>query len=385
MNLLINPAGLAVQRYAPVPLGLLYIAAMDEETVIYDDALRSSEGLAGIAKLNPRVVGVPFYTPGRHNSLGYLRRAKECGAVTVAGGPHISVMLKQMVAHYSDAIDYFVVGDGELAWKAICEGQDLPQVIRMRIEDLDAMPLPAWEKVDFTRYSARVNRDHSVHRGNDLTTLPRVSIVLSRGCTGRCDFCSAWWVNGKPRAHGAGWMMAHLERLWSIGVRHLDFQDDCLTHDRKAVMELCDILEPYSFSWIGCTRADKVDEEMAQRMADTGCYLLAFGIESGSPTILQRMRKEIALGQVLEGREACRKAGIHFTALMIKNYPGSTPETNRETAEFLKRLQPDGYGGVGATWVLPGTTLYQQCKRAGLIDDDFWLGPEPYYVYQGGL
>lgn len=384
MNLLINPKFQNVQRYGPVPLGLLYIAAMDEETEVYDEALRSNP-VADFREENPRVIGVPVYTRTRQASLDYLRRAKEAGAVTVAGGPHVAVSLKQMVEHYSDFIDHFVVGDGELAWKAICEGQDLPRVIRMRIEDLNAMPLPAWNKIDFTRYPPRVAKPFTIHRGNDLTTLPRISIILGRGCDGHCTFCSTWWVNGKPRAHSMEWMAEHLAYLWDLGVRHLDFQDDNMTNNRQAAMDLCDILEQYNFSWIGCTRADMVDKELALRLADTGCYLLAFGIESGSPAILRRMRKDISLDAVLEGREACRAAGIHFRALMIKNFPGTTPETDRETARFLEKLQPDDHGGIGATWVFPGTVLYQQCKRAGLIDDSFWLRDDPYYVYQGGL
>ena len=385
MNLLINPSSMNMQRYGPPPLGLLYLAAMDEETEIFDDALRPSPGFPGLEKLSPRVVGVPIYTKGRHNSLEYLRWAKERGAVTVAGGPHVAVMTKQLVEHYGDFVDHFVVGDGELAWKAICNGEDIPQVVEMRVEDLDTLPLPAWEKIDISRYPPRIKKGFGIHRNNDLPRIPRIPVILGRGCTGHCTFCSAWWVNGKLRYHGKEWMAVHLARLWELGVRHLSFQDDCLTTNRQAVMELCNILEGYTFSWTGVTRADLLDTELAQRMESAGCYMLAFGIESGSQVILDKMHKQIDLSKAFVAREACRQANIHFRALMIRNFPYSTPETNQETARFLKKLQPDDTGSVGATWVFPGTVLYQQCKRAGLIDDSFWLGDKPYYVYHGGL
>ena len=377
MNLLINPY--SMRRSCPPPLGLLYMAAMDTDTEVFNAPTDPSP------TLRHRVVGVTVYTKGRHDSLGFLRRAKERGAVTVAGGPHVAVMLEQMVEHYSDFIDYFVVGDGELAWKAICDSQDVPQVVRMHVADLDTLPLPAWERVDLARYAAMVAKGFTMHRNNDLTTLPRISVVLGRGCDSHCAFCSTWWVNGKKRKHGKKWMAAHLALLWGLGVRHLAFQDDCLTDDREATLGLCDALEQYNFSWFGTTRADRLDIELAQRMADTGCYLLAFGIESGSQMILNRMHKEIDLDKAFIAQEACRAANIHFRALIIKKYPGSTPETDHETARFLAKLKPDDRGSVGATWVFPGTALYQECKRAGLLNDDFWLGDEPYYVYQGGL
>ena len=379
MNLLINPH--SMRRSCPPPLGLLYMAAMDTDTEIFNAPTDPSP----LDILQPRVVGVTVYTKGRHDSLRFLRHAKERGAVTVAGGPHVAVMLEQMVEHYGSFIDHFVIGDGELAWKAICDGQDVPQVVRMRVADLDTLPLPAWEKIDLARYAAMVAKEFTIHRGNDLTTLPRVSVVLGRGCSGHCAFCSTWWVNGKPRQHGTEWMAAHLALLWKIGARHLVFHDDCLTVDRQAVLDLCDVIGKYNFSWFGTTRVDMLDTELAIRMANTGCYLLAFGVESGSQTILDRMQKKLDLSKAGVAREACRAANIHFRALIIRNYPGSTPKTDRETAAFLKKLQPDDTGSVGATWVFPGTALYQECKRTGLIDDDFWLGDEPYYTYQGGL
>ena len=57
-----------------------------------------------------------------------------------------------------------------------------------------------------------------------------------------------------------------------------------------------------------------------------------------------------------------------------------TAETRRADNEFLRKLDPDDIGTIGETWVLPGTTLYTKCKKRGLLDDSFWLGPEPYFI-----
>lgn len=381
MNLLINPSALHQGGYTPPPLGLLYMAAMDEDTVIYDAALR---GTRPPDMSKARMVGASMHTMMRHNALAYLREAKKQGATTVAGGIHVTLMLSQMVEHYGHFIDHFVLGDGELAWKALCNGQDMPQVIKMRVEDLDTLPLPAWERIDFHRYPG-LGKKIQTHRGINLTSTPRVSIVLGRGCTGSCMFCSAWWVNGKLRSHGEDWIGAHLEHLWNMGVRHLVFQDDCLTDDRQAALRLFDKLERYTFSWHATTRADKLDLELALRMADVGCYQLAFGIESGSLMLLEKLHKQANLSNAFEAREACRQAKIHFTALIMRGLPYSTLETGQETAAFLAQLQPDSIGSQGFTWVFPGTALYQACKRAGLITDNFWLGNTPGYIYRGGL
>ncbi|KKN20003.1 hypothetical protein LCGC14_0939960 [marine sediment metagenome] len=383
MNLLINPPAMIQSGYTPPPLGLLYLAAVDTETEVYDAALYRGGVQDVLDRKKPRVVGVPIYTAQRHDSLDVLRAAKAAGAITVAGGPHVAVMTDQLVEHYGDFIDHFVLGDGEAAWKEICDQWwDLPQVIQHRVK-LDDLPLPAWEKVDLLAYPPRGS---GVVRGNDLAVLPRISIVLGRGCTGHCAFCSSFWVNGKYRCHSKTWMGLNLQRLWDIGARHLVFQDDCLTADRQAVLGLCDLLaKNYSFSWHATTRVDCFDQKIALAMMDAGCYEISFGIESSTASVLKRMQKEIDPARAFEARDICRRVGIRFTALMMSGYPSQTPEMLSDDKEFLRKLQPDGHGTVGSTWVLPGTALYRECKEAGLLDDDFWLGPEPYYIYQGGL
>ena len=379
MNLLINDGGrVSGDGYAPPPLGLLYVAG-DTDTVIIDAVL--DDPMPFIKEHRHELVGVGMYTWGRHEALRLLREAKELGARTVAGGHHVAAMTKQLVDNYP-FIDHLVVGDGELAWKALCEKADLPRVIKMPVPDLDALPMPAWDKIDWKRYSPR---GWGVQRGIPLGAVPRVSIVLGRGCSGHCSFCSTWWVNGKYRAHGKDWMARELDLLWNMGARHLVFQDDCLSADRAATIDLCDVMEGYGFAWFGTTRADCLDLDLAQRMRAVGCYELSFGIESGSPAILKRMHKQVDLADAFTAREACRAAGIKFTALMMEGYPGGTAETAREDRQFRAKLKPDEYGSIGHTGVMPGTALYQECKRAGLITDDFWLGPADWYIYHGGL
>ena len=376
MNVLMTPEILTTFGQTPPPLGLLYMAA-NADCVIFDGALKKNAH-EFLKRHKPDIVGVSALTTCRHSALDVLRVAKSMGCRTVIGGAHVSVNWKQLADTY-EFIDHLVIGDGELAWKAICENQALPKIIRMPVPDLDELPLPAWNKIDINEYNADGN---FVHRGNDLRKLPRISIVLGRGCIGSCTFCSTWWASGKYRSHKTKWMEEHIDYLWDLGVRHLVFQDDCLTVDRKGVISLCKVLGRYNFSWSGATRHDLIDQELAKTMESAGCYQLAFGIESGSTAILKRMNKNIDLSLAFEAREICRRAKIRFAALMMQGYIGETPETKREDMEFLEKLQPNECNTLGYTMILPGTALCDEMKRRSLLTDDFWLGEEPFFVYE---
>ena len=386
MNLLVISGGLKMGEASAPPLGLLYLAAMDKDTEIIDLTLTNINIFNYIKENKPKVVGVTMYTPNRHEALQILNIAKRNGSITVAGGPHTSLLTKELVKNYGHFVDHFVLGDGEIAWKKICDGEKLDQVVKLRVENLDDIPLPAWEKVDIDLYRKklcgprRTPKWFQEYRGHDLTKEYPFPVVLGRGCNGKCTFCSTWWVNGKFRSHSSEWMSKHLEQLWNLGIRRIQFDDDCFGVDRKISLEVCDTLEKYDFVWYTTSRVDCIDVELAKRMYEVGCYGISFGVETSSSDVLKNMNKGAVAEDAFAARMACREAGIKFTALMMMGFPGMTRETEISDRNFLAALEPDEVGTIGETWVLPGTALYAKCKRIGLIDDDFWLGPDHYFV-----
>lgn len=385
MNLLVISGGLKQGANNGFPLGLLYLAANDDDTTILDLAINPQINIAKYIKEHkPKVVGVTMYTPNRHEALRILKIAKNNGAITVAGGPHTSIAKDQLLQHYGHFVDHFVLGDGEIAWKKICAGEKLDQVVKIRVEDLDSLPLPAWDKINWKEYAAKAGDESPKYikefRGYDLTKEYPLPITLGRGCNAKCTFCSTWWVNGRYHFHGKEWTNSLLKKMWDLGIRRLTFEDDCLTANRQAALDLCDILEGYNFVWFGTSRVDCIDTELAKRMHEVGCYGLSFGVETSSESVLSNMNKDAIANDALLARKACKDAGIFFTALMMMGFPGMTQETHMEDQAFLEKLKPDDVGCLGQTWVLPGTVLYNKCKKQGLITDDFWLGPDPHFV-----
>lgn len=366
MNLLVKPPSFIMIGHSPTPLGLVYMAAMDKDTEIFDMVF-DKRPFREVLKRKPKVVGVQMYSTSRHESLELLRTAKNHGCVTVAGGPHPSVMAKQMAREYP-FVDHIVVGDGEYAWKWIVDyyqGHNFdkpPRVIRIMVEDLNTLPVPAWERINIKRYDQY-----------------HINALLGKGCNGQCIFCSAWWVNGKYRTHSYEWLMEHLDKLNRMGVRHLRWQDDCLTESEEATEDFIRALSHFKLRGIGTTRVDRITEQQIIDLKKVGIYSLGFGIESGSQYILDMINKRTDLEQALKVREWCRKHGMHFKALMMEGFPFETAETKREDIEFRKRLHPDEWGTVGHIIVLPGTKMYRDLKKEGKIGDDFWLGDQPYY------
>lgn len=388
MNLLVISGGLKQGPNNGFPLGLLYIAAGDKDAKILDLTVEKNVNIVQYIKEHkPKIIGTTIYTPNRHEALRILKIAKNNGAITVAGGPHTSVCKNQLIEHYGHFVDHFVLGDGEISWEKIYNGSS-EQVLKNRVENLDTLKHPKYDSVNWKEYRQDVRQEPPYvrfFRGHDLREEYPIPVAFGRGCNGKCHFCSTWWVNGKYHHHGKEWMEELFSHLSDIGVRRLCFIDDCLSADMNAAYDLCDALEKHNFAWFGTTRVDLLDKSLAKRMSEVGCFGLSFGVESSSNIVLQNMNKEAKVDQAFVARKACKDAGIYFTALMMRGYPGMNHKTYVEDHNFIQKLKPDDIGTVGGTWVLPGTVLYNQCKKVGLIDDDFWLGPEPYMIFPEGV
>ena len=400
--LLINPYGTQQDGFSNPPLGLLYLAGTllnhGIEVMVVDGCREGKDAVVtALSKFSPDLVGITCLTPGRKHAVEIASLTKHIAGniPVVLGGAHPTIMYRQMMEQYPQ-IDYIVLGEGEQTLLELVQ-EGSPQEIdglvyrkdgvvvktkaRTYCENLDDIPFPAWHLLDLSSYSGW---GEGKHNGIVLRDHPRMSVIFSRGCSGHCDFCSTWWIWKGWRHRSAINMADELEMLYrDHGIRHFCFADDAMTVDRQTTIELCDeiIRRKLIIAFHVTTRTDCVDEEILLKLKQAGCYMVAFGIETGSPRLLKEMGKENDIENSIRAISLCRKVKLPVTALLIVGNVGETEETVRETRDLLKRAMPDEVGCAGALWILPGTKLYQDCRRRGIVDDDFWLGDEPYMVY----
>jgi len=78
------------------------------------------------------------------------------------------------------------------------------------------------------------------------------------------------------------------------------------------------------------SRVDTVDQEMLSAMADAGCWMISYGIESGNQRILDQIKKKITLAQSREAVKAATNAGIRTAGHFVIGFPGETEESLRD-------------------------------------------------------
>ncbi len=266
--------------------------------------------------------------------------------------------------------------------RSLCDGDDLSAVKgvsfrrhgdichtppRERIADIDAIPFPAFEKVDLGRYAG-------------------YGMMTSRGCPYPCTFCSVapvWNLESHSRSpRNIVDEMALLRQR--AGVSLFLFQDEFFISGKRHVMEFCAELRrrelDVRFKAFG--RVNLVDEEMMRALADAGCVELRFGVESGSDRILAEIRKGFTSAQVLDVLPAAIGMFPRVDAFYVWGFPFETREDFNQSLFQMVSLRMMGARILPSLLcLLPQTEIYRQWSARIPLTFCPYLLPE--FVFTG--
>jgi radical SAM superfamily enzyme YgiQ (UPF0313 family) len=338
-----------------------------------------------IHKEQPDFVVLDSTTPSLYSDLECARIVKErSNGRVIMVGPHISALSEETMALGAGAVDAGCIGEYDYtvldvvrnfddlsAVRGICylkDGKPVRTAARPLIDDLDAVPFPAWHHLDLMRY----------FDGGKL--YPYMDIISGRGCSNRCIFC-LW-----PQVmHGVAYRLRsprnvvdeieHDIKLCPRVVRggEFFFEDDTFTVHKERAIAICEeILRrglKITFSVNG--RADSCDREMFSMMKRAGCREVLVGFESGVQDILNAMHKNITVEQSRAFTAAAKEAGLQVHGCFVIGLPGETEETARQSVDFALGLGLDTLQFSGAV-PFPGTQFFVTCEKNNWLKTKDW-------------
>jgi radical SAM superfamily enzyme YgiQ (UPF0313 family) len=361
-------------------MGLLYLAASlrkaGHHVRIIDgevDQLDNNTVAKAVAAERPDLFGITATTAQANEAFALAAAVKKLSPDTfiALGGAHASA-LPEASLQEAPAVDAVVFGEGEVTIleltqrvrdRATLEGVDgvafrdgegiVVNPARELIDDLDSLPFPAWDLIPMHKYVASTWFPNKVKQYTNIFT--------SRGCPYGCTFCGAktTWTR-KFRARSPENVVAE---MWEVFDRYripnFFISDDLFTLNRKRVIAICTrILEQnLQVTWTCLSRVNTVDPEMLALMKKAGCYLISYGLESGSQKVLDQLDKATTIEHGIKAVEMTKAAGIKIFGSFMIGSPGETADTVEETIRYIKRLDLDEIG-LGVTTAYPGTDLF---------------------------
>jgi radical SAM superfamily enzyme YgiQ (UPF0313 family) len=264
-------------------------------------------------------------------------------------------------------------GEGEQAMLDIVNGRRDRIVTCPLVEDINKIPIPAWDMLDMHDY---------VKMGTNSVMGPTPNnkegnVLTARGCPFDCGFCAQAAVTKRRMRYKT--VERVVEEVKFLNARYgcdrIYFGDDTFIVDDKRVIKLCEALKKIHqqgilYDWHCLTRADRTDPELFKLMYEAGCRQVTYGIETGSQKILDIIEKQTTVEENTNAIKTALNAGLKVRAQMIVGLPGETQETVEETAEFIRKVPATSFG-LHIFVPLPGCQIWYDPDRYDFpIDKD---------------
>ena len=376
--------------YSNAPMAFLWLAAYLESKGMdcqildaYTAMLDTEEILLDIENYQPDIVGLSVFTISVYDNLFLANKIREKfpEVVIVFGGYHVNHHYNEILKNRT--VDFCILKEGEVSlWELIeClnhdddlskvkgivwneDGQIRKTGNRSFCQKLDSMPILPYEKVAHNNYSPWCFSKSN--KGKFMQS------VTSKGCPMQCMFCDIAKTEGKKfRCMAPERVLKEVEHLYyQVGANQIEFLDALFTTNRRRVKDISRMIieRKIDIDWACSSSILHADDiEMLDVMRQSGCRTVFYGVESGNPQMVRKVKK-VSLDDVKRVVDMTKKIGIRAHASFIFGLPGETKETMRETVEFAKDLNPDS---VSFSIAIPskGTELYDIYRDQIIITD----------------
>jgi radical SAM superfamily enzyme YgiQ (UPF0313 family) len=340
-----------------------------------------------IINFNPDMFGVScIFSTQYENAKETLKLVKRINdkIITFIGGSHPTYSIKETLGNKD--LDYIILGEGELPLTQFIEtmnnngdiskidglaNKDFINLKRQYIKNLDDIPFPAWHLLNMENYFKINTPQNPRPKGKRVA-----QIMTSRGCSARCVFCTTtnFWGNmyrGRSAENVIGELRDMKEKY---DIDEVQFTDDNLTLDKERAMKIFDGMKDLKLNW--CTPQGvavwTLDNEMLEKMKESGCYQLTFGIESGNQYVLSKLiKKPLNLKKVKPLVNKAHELGIKVHSFNVCGIPEETIEQMYDTFNFSKDCGFDSASFHVASPII-GSELLKICKENNyLISNDY--------------
>ncbi len=363
---------LLLKPYQPIsallhspPLGLLYLAAMlrqrfeaavdvkiiDMKVNAYSPDWLREQFSSG--QLQADIVGVSAlnFEASVSKEIAAICKQHKPEMITVLGGPFALHRSEELL--HDTEFDWVFSGAADHSFCEIveCLLKEQPfterhigfsfkhangvqvDINQANIKELDTLPMPAWDLVDFDAYAKKTNM-MGMLKGKRYATL-----FTSRGCPYLCNYCHDIFSK-KFTYRSAENVLDEIAYLYeNYGVDEFQIVDDIFNLHKprlKAIMNGVKERWPgqLKFTFPNGVRGDILDEDVVQALAEAGTYALKIAVETVTPRLQTLIEKDLDVEKTSQAIEMCNRHGIMTGGFFMLGFPTETEEEIKATIDY---------------------------------------------------
>jgi len=302
----------------------------------------------------PQVVGITVHLTFAKRAYEIARFYRNRGSVVVLGGMHASSCTDELMPHG----DIIVKGEGVKIW---------PEVL----EDIKN---GTYRKL----YCAKYDGDYHIEPESNRTILPEdsfltsMSIIATRGCSNRCDFCYLA-TRGLKMPYSARSPEQIAEEIKEKRSPYVVFTDNNLAMDHHYLRKLCKALQPLEIMWNSAVTLDVTDDpSLVRDMALSGCTGVFLGLESlNNQNIVDSKKRSPSTNDYARRIKMLHNYGVNVNGSFVFGFDHDTPEVFDNTIKWIEENRL-----ACATFHIltpyPGTPLFRQMEMEGRLKHKNW-------------
>ncbi|MDQ0205530.1 tRNA (N(6)-L-threonylcarbamoyladenosine(37)-C(2))-methylthiotransferase MtaB [Alkalicoccobacillus murimartini] len=180
-----------------------------------------------------------------------------------------------------------------------------------------------------------------------FTDRTRASLKIQEGCNNFCTFCIIPWARGLMRSRQPEDVIKQANQLVDAGYKEIvltgihtgGYGEDLKDYSLARLLRDLEQVEGLKRIRISSIEASQLTDEVISVINDSKKVVrhLHIPLQSGSDTVLKRMRRKYTMSFFAERLERLKEAlpGLAVTSDVIVGFPGETEEEFKETYDFI--------------------------------------------------
>jgi anaerobic magnesium-protoporphyrin IX monomethyl ester cyclase len=362
------------------PLGLLSIATflkLYNHTVrIYESGISKEKFKDVLKEFSPDIVGVSVMSGKAVDDATALSKKVKSAGIPVVWGGYLPTAMPELTLK-TGCVDYISIGEGEYTWRDLLDSLETGKSFELvaglaymkdgqfiktperDFVDLAELPRLDFELIDIEQYISPLHYSKRT-----------LSLYSSKGCIGHCTFCyNAFFNKGKHRVRPPEQVVEEISYLANrYNIDGIHFYDDLIFCNKDELNRFCNAYRERNLNvyWGSSSIIGLHDKEDFHIMYQAGCRMLMFGVESGSPKMLECVKKSIDLEKVKQVCSDCENTGIKVRITFIIGLPEETEEDLKKTVSLALSLKT-AQVAINYYSIVPASGSYMQLISKGKL------------------